>query len=164
MNTSLLALVREFMAGMLGLTVMIAFFVLLTRALGSLPSGAQASDFVPIKELLAIVNPVVGLIIGYYFSRATSEARAEKAEAAATTANDSARTAQQTAANAQQAKTQSEEEAKKAKNALQSLVGAVEGSRIQSDGEHASTLAPAAAREADVQLRVAMARAKEVLG
>ena len=165
MNDIRLPLVREVIAGLLGLTVMAMFFFLLAQALQSVPSsGAQAADFAPVKELLGVVNPIVGLIIGYYFSRATGEARAEKAEAAAATANDTANKAQQTATAAEQEKTRTQAEAEQSKGALQSLVKAVEGSRIQSDGEHASTEAARAARDAETRLGVAVERAKEVLG
>jgi hypothetical protein len=167
MKDTRLPLVRELIAGLLALTVMAMFFFLLARAMQSVPSSGttQASDFGPVKELLAIVNPVVGLIIGYYFSRATTEARAETAEAAAETANDTANKAQHAASTAEQEKARTQSEAEKSKGALQSLVSAVEGSRIQSDGEHASRAEPErAARQADTQLLVAVERAKEVLG
>jgi hypothetical protein len=163
MNDSRLPLIREGAAALLAMTVMVMFFYLLAQALKSLPSsGTQAADFTPIKELLAIVNPVVGLIIGYYFSRATSEARAEKAEAAVQTANDTANQAQQTAKTAEQAKAQTEAHAEKTTGALQSLVTAV-GSQIKSDGEHASNAEAARRAEAEAQLRVALERAKQIL-
>jgi hypothetical protein len=164
MNDSRLPFVREVTAGLLALTVMLMFFYLMNRALGTLPSGAKAADFVPIKELLAIVNPVVGLIIGYYFSRATTEARAEKAEEAAKTANDTANKAQQTATVAEQGKTEAQAQAQNVKGALQSLVGAVEGSRIHSDGERASSTDEVRARAAQLQLLLAIERARGVLG
>jgi hypothetical protein len=51
------------------------------------------AEFGGVKELLGIVNGIVGIIIGYYFSRMTTEARAEKAEQTAEKATDAAGTA-----------------------------------------------------------------------
>ncbi|NJN44825.1 MAG: hypothetical protein HC806_08990 [Anaerolineae bacterium] len=45
------------------------------------------------KDLLLFINPIVGIIIGYYFNKTTSDARAEKAEANVQAAAESAQIA-----------------------------------------------------------------------
>ncbi len=85
-RSTLLSAIRELMAGFLAITMVVLFLLLVWRAIGSLPSGNAGTDFTPVKELLALVNPTIGVIVGYYFSRVTSEARAERAEATAETA------------------------------------------------------------------------------
>jgi len=45
------------------------------------------------KDLLLIVNSVLGVVIGYYFNKVSTEARAENAESTARTATASAREA-----------------------------------------------------------------------
>ncbi|MCA1579899.1 MAG: hypothetical protein LC796_00625 [Acidobacteria bacterium] len=45
------------------------------------------------KDLLLIINPVLGLVIGYYFNKVSTEARAENAEKTARTATADARQA-----------------------------------------------------------------------
>ena len=74
-----LPVIREVVAGVLSLIVISAFVVLLTRAL---ERTAKPEEFGPVKDLLGMITPIAGLVIGYYFSRVTSEARAERAEAA----------------------------------------------------------------------------------
>ena len=63
---------------------------------------ADDKAFIAIKELITIVNGIVGIIIGYYFSRITTEARAEKAEATAVKATDAAGKATEAATSASQ--------------------------------------------------------------
>jgi hypothetical protein len=49
--------------------------------------------FARAKDLLLFLNPMVGLVIGYYFSKVSSEGRAESAEASAFAATASAQQA-----------------------------------------------------------------------
>ena len=60
-STTRLAMIREIFAGILATVVMGLFLLLIVRAL----ARAAGTEFTPIKELLAMVNPTVGLVIGY---------------------------------------------------------------------------------------------------
>ena len=60
-STTRLAMIREIFAGILATVVMGLFLLLIVRAL----ARAAGTEFTPIKELLSMVNPTVGLVIGY---------------------------------------------------------------------------------------------------
>jgi hypothetical protein len=68
--------VRTVTFGMLGAFVLmiIATYVVLFTATDPIFGRA--------KDLLLFINPLIGVVIGYYFNKVTSEARAEKAETA----------------------------------------------------------------------------------
>jgi uncharacterized membrane protein YcjF (UPF0283 family) len=93
-------MIREAIAGIIAI-IFVATFLLLVRAAYSTMENAAA--FGSAKELLAIVNAIVGVIVGYYFSRMTTEARAERAEA---TADDATQTAARATENERAAKDQ----------------------------------------------------------
>jgi len=146
-----LPIIREFVAGVLALVVMSLFLGILWKAIDK-ESG------VSLKDVLAIVNPVVGLVIGFYFSRATSETRAEKAETAAASANEVANNSVQARATADQQTAKAKNQADVARGALQSLAAAVESDKT--DIDRASNVD--AMRLANLQ--VALERARQVLG
>lgn len=75
-----LPVIRETVAGVVAIIFVLTFLLLVKAGYASTHS---AQEFAGIKELIAIVNAVVGVIIGYYFSRMTTEARAERAESTA---------------------------------------------------------------------------------
>lgn len=93
-GTSRLAFVRELFAGALAVLFIGLFLLLVIKIVEEIDTN-NASQFTQFKEVLGIVNATVGLIVGYYFSRVTSEARAEQAEASAGTAIQTASDAQQ---------------------------------------------------------------------
>jgi len=67
--------------------------------------AAQSSDpFAQIKEVLNLLMPILTFVLGYYFNKATSETRAEKAEA---TISAATATATHATNEAQQAKKES---------------------------------------------------------
>lgn len=65
------------------------------------------------KDLLLIINPVLGVVVGYYFNKVSTEARAETAERTARSASTDARRAAELRENAETvanaAKTDTEE-------------------------------------------------------
>lgn len=85
-----LPVLREGVAGVIAIIFVVTFLLLVRAAYTDMQVPAR---FGPAKELLGIVNGIVGIIIGYYFSRMTTEARAEKAEQTAEKATDAAGTA-----------------------------------------------------------------------
>lgn len=150
---SWLAVIREIGAILIAVIVMVLFVILLTQAMQSLPSNtARKDDLGPIKELLAIVNPTIGLIIGYYFSRVTTEARAEKAEA-------SAATAQQTVVEVQKANAGAESQIRDKNAALKSLADAAEKVAPKTDVDRVSALS----QDDRIALRAAIERARQSL-
>lgn len=87
---SLLARIREGVAGIVAVLMVTGFIGLVIRA-----SGASETDFERYKELIGIVNTLVGVVVGYYFSRMQGEARAEHAESAVESATMASQAAQQ---------------------------------------------------------------------
>lgn len=69
---------RERVAAGIALIVVAGSFVLM--AISFLFIG-EAEQFNRVKDLLLIVNPFLGVVIGYYFNKTSSDARAERAEA-----------------------------------------------------------------------------------
>src|SRR5262245_37539536 len=102
---------REYVAAGIALLVVLGTFGMLIAAFWYIDSN---ESFARVKDLLLIVNPFLGVVIGYYFNKVSTEARAESAENTARTATASAQqavtraevaenTAQTAQANAQQA-------------------------------------------------------------
>jgi len=49
--------------------------------------AAAFYQYARVKDLLLFINPLLGVIIGYYFNKVSSDLRAETAEMAARTAS-----------------------------------------------------------------------------
>jgi hypothetical protein len=92
---------REIFTGALAVVVIAGFTVMMVVAMGHVGKDQQDSTFQRIKDLLAIVSPVVGVVIGYYFSKTSIEARAEGAEHVARAATSTARVAEHARADAE---------------------------------------------------------------
>lgn len=107
---------RETIVGAIALIVAIGFVVMTGLAF------FYASDnetFGRAKDLLLFVSPVVGVIIGFYFNKASMEARTENAEEAARAASDNAQQAVQERAEATAQATQATQVATQAVQAHQ---------------------------------------------
>jgi hypothetical protein len=96
---------REFVSAGIALVVILGSVIMLVQAFNYL---STPDEFDRVKDLLLLINPLLGVVVGYYFNRVTSEPRAEKAETAATAA-------MATAQQASEAQNQAEAEAKAAK-------------------------------------------------
>ena len=81
---------REYVAAAIALVVIVGNAAMMVVALGHIDS---TEAYPRVKDLLLLVNPLLGVVVGYYFSKVTTEARAEKAELAADQASISAQTA-----------------------------------------------------------------------
>jgi hypothetical protein len=79
---------RELTTTALAGIVMVGFVTLLVMAVRGVDDPDPA--FERLKELIAIGNGIVGVIIGYYFTRTTTESVVEKAEETARSASDAA--------------------------------------------------------------------------
>jgi hypothetical protein len=85
---------RERVSSLLaGLIVVVAVIVLLVAVATALRTEEPGQAFTNVKDVLGFLNPLLGVILGYYFNKVSSENRAENAE----------KTARVAAANAQQA-------------------------------------------------------------
>ncbi|MBK9052804.1 MAG: hypothetical protein IPL78_18385 [Chloroflexi bacterium] len=85
---------RERVSSLLaGLIVVVAVIVLLVAVATGLRAEEPGQAFTNVKDVLGFLNPLLGVILGYYFNKVSSENRAENAE----------KTARIAAANAQQA-------------------------------------------------------------
>ena len=71
---------KEYVAAGIAGTVMLAMVFMFIVAV------RMAENFDQIKDILLVVNPLVGVVLGYYFNKVSTEARAENAEATAQTA------------------------------------------------------------------------------
>jgi hypothetical protein len=103
--------------------IILGSIIMLIQAFNYLSSP---EEFDRVKDLLLFINPLLGVVVGYYFNRAISEPRAEKAESTATAAMA---TAQQASAAANQAEAEAEVakgEAQEVKEALKEVDEAAE--------------------------------------
>lgn len=107
---------REYVSAALAGVVVLGTVAMMIMAFNYL---SEPDEFDRVKGLLLFVNPLLGVVIGYYFNKATSEPRAETAEAAAKTA---AASAQQ----ATEARDKAEAEAEVARDDAEEAKGEVE--------------------------------------
>jgi hypothetical protein len=92
---------RERTTTVIAAVVIIGFVVLITVT--TLVVGDN-TKFANMKDLLAVANPLAGVVVGFYFTKASVEPRAEHAETAARTAQSEATAAQHEAAEARHAR------------------------------------------------------------
>ena len=83
---------REYFSSLLAFVIVGAFLIMVGV---TLPIAFNGSDeaLTRAKDLLTLVSPFAGMVIGYYFNKATSDARAESAEQNAKEATQSAQKA-----------------------------------------------------------------------
>lgn len=104
------ARMREYIAGVLAAVIVVGAVAMMIIAVTQVTSAASDISFGRIKDLLLFINPLLGVVVGYYFNKASTEARAESAEQTAATVTNLAQQAtasneraHATAAEAQQA-------------------------------------------------------------
>jgi hypothetical protein len=103
---------REQTTTVIAAVVIIGFVVLITVT--TLMVGDN-TKFANMKDLLAVANPLAGVVVGFYFTKATIEPRAEHAETEAKTAQDEATAAQHEATDARHARGTAEIDAERYK-------------------------------------------------
>ena len=126
-------------------------------------SSATDQGFSRLKDLLLFLNPLLGVVIGYYFNKTTSEARAENAESAAKRASATATVAVQAQSKAQDEANKAQADAAEAKKTLSVLVDASEKALVQSRGGTLSAEGAGAANQSQVESQSALDRAKSLL-
>ena len=168
---------REYVAAGIAVLVVLGTFGMLIAAFAYIESN---ESFARVKDLLLIVNPFLGVVIGYYFNKVSTEARAESAENTARTATASAQqavtraevaenTAQAAQADAQQATTARDAAEAKAQTAIATLSDVQEAAEkvlAQPSAPISGVLGEEAppANDGRAELRAALERAKRVIG
>jgi len=94
---------REQVTANLAYAIVILFAGLLIGAFFNLK---EETAFANVKDLLAMITPIVGVVLGFYFNKASTERRAESAEEGARTARAAASQASEERAQAQTEATQ----------------------------------------------------------
>lgn len=111
---------RERVSSLLaGLIVIVALVVLLVAMIVGLRDEAPGQAFTNLKDVLGFLNPLLGVILGYYFNKVSSENRAENAEK---TARIAAATAQEAEA-ARQAMWQQNQAIRQQLGLMQDVMG-----------------------------------------
>ncbi len=106
---------REYIAASIAGIIILGTFVLIALSFVFIENNEQ---FTRAKDLLLIVNPFVGVVIGYYFNKVSTDARAEHAE-------DAARTAEVYSRQAFEARQRAEVEAEQVRMVSREAVGAL---------------------------------------
>ncbi len=157
----LLEKLRELVAGGLAFLIMLTFLVMCVIAVLNLDN---ADVFQRTKDLLLLINPFVGVVIGYYFNKVTSDARAAALQRAADTASATALEATTDRERAQEQAQQAQEQANKMRGALTEMV-AVADTIVPATVGKPGTLGATEEipTEAQIDFRVALERAKRAL-
>ncbi len=155
---------REYVAAVIAVIVVLGTIVMMVIALFYVGSSDQFSR---VKDMLLLVNPLLGVVIGYYFNKVSTEARAESAEM---TAQSAALNAQQAAEarNVADAEAQAARiEAREAQSVLVEVSQAAEKVLSQVPAPAPGVLRVGEEGEpvedARLELQVALARAKRII-
>lgn len=119
---------REFVSAGIALVIILGSVIMLIQAFSFLTSP---EEFDRVKDLLLFINPLLGVVVGYYFNRVVSEPRAEKAETAATAAMATAQNASEARNQAEADAEAAKGEAREVKDALKELDEAAEKMMLQ---------------------------------
>ncbi|MCB0214523.1 MAG: hypothetical protein KDJ52_34605 [Anaerolineae bacterium] len=77
---------REYVAAGIAVIIVLGTVLMMIVALQATSNAESPEQFAQVKDLLLIINPLLGVVVGYYFNKVSTEARAENAEATAHTA------------------------------------------------------------------------------
>lgn len=157
-----LRLFREVVAALLAVGVLLGTILLFWKTLAQL---GERDKFAAAKDLLLAANPLLGVVVGYYFNRASTEARAESAEASARTAAAQAQHAESARTEAQAEARASRSVALEAQAALNHVAAAAEKLlELPADSARGAALAGnEETTQAKLALRMALANARRVL-
>jgi hypothetical protein len=155
---------REYVSASMALIVIFGVVVMMIQALNHL---GTPDEFARMKDLLLFVNPLLGVVIGYYFNRATSEARAETAETTAKSAMANAQQASEARNTAESEAREAKSEAKEVKTALKEVGQATEKMLAQMPAPAVGVLGAEQGGEqgedARLELKMAWNRAKRLV-
>jgi hypothetical protein len=151
---------REGIAALIAVVVVGASLTLIFLGFGHI---GEKEQFDRAKDLLLIVNPVLGVVIGYYFNKVSTEARAENAENTARHATADLRKASEERQQAQAVAAGARTDAEETRGALDDLSRAAERVLAEKPIRSAGTLATPEGLVADdprKELEEALARAR----
>lgn len=167
---------KESVAALIALSLVGCLLFMIRYAFGHLNAGKDDLSFDRVKDLLLFINPLVGIVIGYYFNRVSTEARAENAERTARGVAATAFQAEAARGEAQSLAERNRTEAEAARSALGHVIPAAETLLSQTAANSpgaASNLnvgeagedgiaSPGSLSEARLNMRVALERARAV--
>lgn len=122
LNEIWLRWVKELMAALIGIGLVVCLLVMIVKAFDFIRVPADDPAFQKVKDLLLFINPLVGVVIGYYFNRVSTEARAENAERTAQGATATAQAAQTARGEAEAQAQINKAESEEAKSVLQDII------------------------------------------
>jgi hypothetical protein len=112
--------IREIVAALIAFIIIGSLLLLLWKSFQHIGGDERANAaFQQVKDLLLFINALVGVVIGYYFTKVNTENRAESAEA---TARDATAAVRQAVA----ARDEAEADSRKVKTALADILPAAE--------------------------------------
>lgn len=147
-------------AALLIAAVILGGFLLMMRDIYSNVGGENQQER---KDLLHIFTGFLGIVIGYYFNRVSTEARAEKAESAARRANETAQGVIVEHRNALHESSVAKEAAGIAKNELRNLLIAAQNLLENSASRTTRSSSVVGAENEFKTLRDAVERAEKIL-
>ena len=151
---------REGVAALIAVVVVGASLTLIFLGFGHI---GEKEQFDRAKDLLLIVNPVLGVVIGYYFNKVSTEARAENAENTARHATADLRKAAEERQQAQAVAAAAKTDAEETRGTLDDLSRAAERVLAEKPIRSAGALATPEGLAADdprKELEEALARAR----
>jgi hypothetical protein len=151
---------REYVASGIALLIVVSGLGMVLYVL--LRMTGEKEQFERGKDVLLFINPIIGLVIGYYFNKASTEARAESAEKSAHEAHNTSVQAVNEREHAQAAAQTATVAATKARKALKDLADAA--SQMVGERSEDATLGISGARRSDATsaLQQALQRAREI--
>ena len=156
---------RERVAALIAGLIILGSVVLMVCTFSTI---GEKEKFERAKDLLLIINPILGVVIGYYFNKVSTEARAESAESTARAASETAREASEARYKAEQVADAASGEAQDARTHLEDVSQAAEKLLAQPPSSPAGTLRASepdrTAGDARSELEAALARAKSIRG
>lgn len=163
LNEIWLRWVKELVSALIGVGLVVGLLLLIRRALDFLGGEETDAPFQKVKDLLLFINPLVGVVIGYYFNRVSTEARAENAERTAHGATTTAQLAQTARGEAEAQAQVNKAEADEAKSVLQDIIPAAETVLSQMPPPAPAVLGSAGTASVDVlaETRVNLQRSLE---
>jgi len=153
---------REYVAGGIAFLIILCMLLLGFVAVQNLGTPVQ---FQGAKDLLLIITPFVGVVIGYYFNKVTADSRAAALQRAADEASRTALSATADNERAQEQAQTSQQQANQMRGALTEIVTAAESATAGRPGNLGVLGAEAGGAPTDAQIdfRVALERAKRAL-
>jgi hypothetical protein len=154
---------KELFSALIAVGIMVCFFLMLGKAFEHVGKDEKTDpSFLHVKDLLLFVNPLVGVVVGYYFNKVSTEARAESAEAAVRTTTASAQQALAQRAEAESQARASGEDAREVREMLGEIIPAAEQVLEQIDPTPADAADVPGDADADPRprLRAALRRAR----